>query len=56
MIVVFGALIGAVTGAMVARRRKGELADILQYGFVFCMLFALLGLFATLIIHRMAAL
>lgn len=55
MIVVFGALLGALTGAMIARRRKGELADMLQYGFVYCLMFALLGLFATLIIHRILA-
>jgi uncharacterized membrane protein YgdD (TMEM256/DUF423 family) len=54
MIVVLGALVGAITGALVARRRKGRLADILQYGFVYAMMFALAGLFVTLIIHRLS--
>jgi len=54
MIVVLGALVGAITGALVARRRKGQLADILQYGFIYAMIFALAGLFLTLIIHRLS--
>ncbi|WP_294609208.1 hypothetical protein [Roseovarius sp.] len=52
MIVILGALLGAVTGALLARRRKGKLADILQYAFVYALMFALAGLFVTLIIHR----
>ncbi|MFK7937927.1 MAG: hypothetical protein AB8B82_01000 [Roseovarius sp.] len=54
MIVLIGAIIGALTGGLMARRRKGKLADILQYAFVYALLFALTGLFATLIIHRAA--
>ncbi len=54
MIVILGAILGAGLGAFTAWRRKGRLADILQYGFVYCVVFALLGLFATLIIHRMS--
>lgn len=54
MIVLLGAILGASLGAFVAYRRKGRLADILQYAFVYCLLFALAGLFATLIIHRMS--
>ena len=52
MIVIIGAILGAVTGALVAKRRKGNTADILQYGFVYALAFALAGLFLTLIIHR----
>ena len=52
MIVLLGALLGAVTGALVARRRKGKTADILQYAFVYALIFALAGLFVTLMIHR----
>ena len=37
---------------MIAKRRKGRLADILQYAFVYALIFTLIGLFATLIIHR----
>lgn len=54
MIVVFGAILGAIVGAMIARKRKGTLADILQYGFIYCMVFAVAGLFITLIIHRVS--
>ncbi|MGX0977172.1 putative membrane protein YeaQ/YmgE (transglycosylase-associated protein family) [Roseovarius sp. MBR-51] len=52
MIVIIGAILGALTGALMAWRRKGKLADILQYAFVLALIFALLGLFLTLIIHR----
>ncbi|MEQ9260814.1 MAG: hypothetical protein RIG84_17140 [Roseovarius sp.] len=54
MIVLIGAIAGALIGGMIARRRKGSLADILQYGFVYAVAFALAGLFLTLIIHRMS--
>ncbi|WP_162933077.1 hypothetical protein [Roseovarius sp. EL26] len=52
MFVIFGAVIGAILGAVVAKRRKGKLADILQYAFVYCLILALVGLFVTLIVHR----
>lgn len=53
MLVLLGIIAGAATGALVAYRRKGNLADMLQYGFVYGMIFALAGLFLTLIIHRL---
>lgn len=52
MIILLGAILGAVTGALIARRRKGTLADILQYAFVYCLIFTLGAIFITLIIHR----
>ena len=52
MIVLFGAILGAVAGGLIARRRKGKTADILQYAFVYALIFALAGLFVTLMIHR----
>lgn len=52
MIVLIGAILGAVIGALIASRRKGRTADILQYAFVFALMFAIGGLFATLLIHR----
>ena len=52
MVVIIGAILGAVIGALIARRRKGNTADILQYAFVYCLIFALAGLFLTLMIHR----
>ncbi len=52
MIVLLGAILGALTGAIHAKRRKGAVADVLQYAFVYALIFALAGLFITLIIHR----
>lgn len=52
MIVLIGAILGALTGGLIARRRKGKTADILQYAFVYALMFALAGLFLTLMIHR----
>ncbi|RKT34051.1 hypothetical protein BXY70_0054 [Roseovarius halotolerans] len=52
MIVILGAILGAVSGALIAKRRKGRVADILQYAFVYALIFALAGLFITLIVHR----
>ena len=52
MFVLLGALLGAISGSTLAYRRKGTKADILQYGFIYMMIFAIIGLFLTLIIHR----
>lgn len=52
MFVLIGALLGAVIGSLTARRRKGRIADILLYGAVHALIFAVLGLFLTLIVHR----
>lgn len=54
MIVLLGAILGASLGAFTAWRRKGRGADILQYAVVYCLIFTVLGLFVTLIIHRMS--
>lgn len=53
MIVLLGGIVGAATGAMVAHRRKGNLADMAQYGFVYGVLFALAAVFVTILIHRL---
>ncbi|MDX1785755.1 hypothetical protein [Roseovarius sp. ZX-A-9] len=52
MIIVLAALIGAALGAYQARRRKGRIADILQYAVVYALAFALAGLFATIALDR----
>ncbi len=52
MIIFFGAVLGAANGAYIARRRKGKMADILQYGFIYGMIFALIGLFISIFISR----
>lgn len=54
MIVAIGGILGALLGALIAHRRKGVAADILQYAFVYFLIFALLGLFVTIFVHRAA--
>ncbi len=54
MIVLIAAVLGAATGGLSAYRRKGRPVDILLYCVVYAIIFAIMGLFATLIIHRMA--
>ncbi|WP_204318730.1 hypothetical protein [Pseudooceanicola aestuarii] len=52
MFVVIAAILGAVFGGWRARARGGRRADILQYAAGHAILFALAGLFLTLITHR----
>lgn len=47
-----GLLIGALFGAWRARRRKGSLADILQWAAVMAMICGLVGLFILIAIAR----
>jgi len=54
MIVLSGALIGAIVGALLASKRKGRALDIAQYAAGFAILFMIIGLFATLFVHRAA--
>ncbi|MCT4557957.1 MAG: apolipoprotein acyltransferase [Pelagimonas sp.] len=53
MIVIAGAILGAIIGALTARRRKGNGLDILQYGFTYALAFALVGLIATIILEKL---
>lgn len=53
MIVIAAALIGAAIGAQNARRRQGTRFDILQYAAAYGLAFAILGVFATVILARM---
>ncbi|WP_121629655.1 apolipoprotein acyltransferase [Tropicibacter alexandrii] len=52
MIVLTAALIGALLGGFNAKRRKGNGLDIAQYAAVYAIAFALLGLFATIILEK----
>lgn len=54
MIVIAAALLGAIIGGFTARKRGGKPADIAQYAAVYAIVFALLGLLATILIHRAA--
>ncbi|MEM8774540.1 MAG: hypothetical protein AAGF53_05870 [Pseudomonadota bacterium] len=52
MIVAFGAILGASLGAFTAYRRKGNLADVLQYAFVYFLIFTMLAVFVNLGLQR----
>jgi len=52
MIVIAGLLTGALTGALVARRRGGVRLDMLQYAAGYGIAFMLVGLFLTIFIER----
>lgn len=54
MIVIGAALIGAILGALTAKRRNGNRLDMLQYGAGFAMAFVVVGLIATTLLHRVA--
>ncbi|MFZ7090507.1 apolipoprotein acyltransferase [Primorskyibacter sp. 2E233] len=54
MIVIIGALLGAIIGGAKAARRKGNFADIAQYAAVYAIIFALVGLVATIGIEKLA--
>ncbi|SDY28253.1 apolipoprotein acyltransferase [Citreimonas salinaria] len=53
MIILLGILGGAIAGALVARRRKGNAADIAQYAVVYAIAFGLLGFIVTIVIERL---
>lgn len=53
MIVIGGFVLGAVIGALTARRRGGKPADIAQYAAAFGIAFCLLGLFLTILLERL---
>jgi hypothetical protein len=54
MIVIGAALIGAVLGGLKAKKRGGVMADIAQYAAIYAIIFALAGLIATILIHRLS--
>jgi len=53
MIIIAGVLIGAVLGALTARRRGGNGFDIAQYAAVWGLIGAILGMFATIGVERL---
>lgn len=50
----YALLAGALVGALFARRRNGKPLDYAQYMVVFAIIFALVGMFITIIVTRMA--
>lgn len=52
MIVIIATLAGAVLGDLRARRAQGNRKDRLQYATAHALAFAILGLFATILIDR----
>jgi len=52
---VIGIVLGAVTGAIVAKRKGGRGLDMAQYAGSFAILFGLIGLFVAVILARSAA-
>ena len=55
MLVIAAAVIGAALGALTAKRRKGNAADMAQYAFGFAVAFGLVTLFAAMILERVLA-
>lgn len=55
MIVIAGLVFGALFGALVARQRGGKALDMAQYAAGFGIAFALIGLFATIMLERLLA-
>ena len=53
MIILAGFLGGGAYGAWLARKRKGNRLDMLQYGAGFGIALGLLGMFATMVLERM---
>ncbi len=53
MIVIAGFVIGVLLGLRAARKRGGNRLDMLQYGAVHGLIFALLGLFLAILIDRL---
>ncbi len=51
---VIGAILGAVWGGLIARRRGGNGKDIAQYAAGFAIIFAILGLFLAIFLARSA--
>ena len=55
MIVIVSALVGVILGITTAKRRDGNRLDMAQYGAGYGIAFALIGVFLTLLIERLAS-
>ena len=54
MIVIASALIGAVLGVLHAHRKNGNRLDMAQYGAIFALISAVLGVFLAIYLDRLA--
>ncbi|MGR3759060.1 hypothetical protein ACUXV3_02835 [Roseobacteraceae bacterium NS-SX3] len=54
MIVIGALAAGILIGVLTARKRGGNTADMLQYGAVYAIAFGILGVLATILVHRLA--
>lgn len=54
MLVIGGATLGLIWGGLTAKKRGGSKADIAQYAAGYGIALAVLGMIATVIVHRMA--
>ena len=54
MIVIVAAVLGAATGALTARSRKGNAADMAQYAAGYGILCAVIGLIVMIVLSRYA--
>lgn len=54
MIVIAALIIGAALGWRRAVKLGGNLKDRVQYAVAFALVFAMIGVFATIFVHRMA--
>jgi hypothetical protein len=55
MIVIGAVLLGILLGVFKARKRGGNIADMLQYGAVYAIAFGIVAVIATIVIHRVLA-
>ena len=55
MIILAALALGIFWGYRSAKTRGGDIKDKLQYAFVYGMLFAVIGLMITIVIHRLAS-
>ncbi|MGL4311626.1 MAG: hypothetical protein ACRCSU_14200 [Paracoccaceae bacterium] len=54
MIVIAGLFLGSIFGGVIARKKGGDRLDIAQYAAVCALIGAMLGMFATIVIERLA--
>ncbi len=54
MVIFISAILGAIYGAMVAKKRGGVGRDLAQYAATHALIFTIFGVFITVIVTRMA--